>query len=102
MNTLENRRTKRYSAKSMTKPVNFYCAAPGATSVYLVGDFNEWDRSALAMSRQVDGSWFAQVPLCHGHHRYLFIVDGKPRLDPTATGVTHNEADEAVSLMAVS
>ncbi len=102
MDTLENPQTSRYSAKNMAKPVNFYCAAPGAKSVYLAGDFNHWNPAALAMSRQVDVAWFAQVPLCHGHHRYLFVIDGKPRLDPNATGVTTNEANENVSLVAVS
>ena len=102
MQTLKNPRPSRYSARNMAKPVNFYCAAPGAKSVYLVGDFNEWDPTALAMSRQVDGAWFAQVPLCHGHHRYFFVVDGKPTLDPKATGMARNEANEEVSLVAVS
>lgn len=102
MDTVENQRANRYSAKNIAKPINFYCVAPGAKSVSLVGDFNQWDRTANAMSRQVDGSWFVQVPLCHGHHRYVFMVDGKPRLDPNATGVTHNKADEEVSLIAVS
>ena len=85
----------------MTKPVSFYCAKRSAKSVHLVGDFNNWDPTALAMSRQVDGSWFAQVPLCHGHHRYLFLVDGKPMLDPNSIGVTRNEAEQDVSIVAV-
>jgi len=44
----------------------------------------------------------AQVQLCHGHHQYRFLVDGKPMLDPHATGVTRDEQGEQVSLVAVS
>ncbi len=89
-----------YSGKNMAKPINFYCEAPAAQSVLLQGDFSHW--AALAMRRRVDGWWFLQVSLTRGHHQYRFLVDGQARLDPRATGVTHNEADEDVSLVAVS
>jgi len=97
-----NPRSTPYSAREMAKPVNFYCAAPKARSVNLTGDFNEWDASSLPMKRRPDGWWFLQVPLTHGHHQYQFLVDGRPMLDPRATGVGHNENDEEVSLVAVS
>ncbi len=89
-----------YSARKMAKPINFYCDAPDAHAVLLQGDFNRW--ASLAMQRRVDGWWFVQVPLTHGHHQYRFLVDGKPRLDPRATGVTRNDVNEAVSVIAVS
>jgi len=45
-----------YSAKRMSKPVNFYChAKPAAKSVNLAGDFNDWDQTALPMQRQEAG-----------------------------------------------
>ena len=90
----------RYAAGNMHTPVKFYCAAPRAKSVELVGDFNHWH--PLPMDRSLDGWWLAQVHLCHGHHQYRFLVDGKPMLDPHATGVAHDEHDEQVSLIAVS
>lgn len=93
---------KRYSAKNMTKPINFYCVAPNATQVCLIGDFNEWNPSVHPMQRQPDGSWHVQVPLHHGHHHYQFLVDGVPTLDPRAQGITRNERNERVALLAVS
>jgi hypothetical protein len=42
------------------------------------------------------------VHLHHGHHRYLFLVDDKPVLDPQATGIARDEFNEKVSLLAVS
>ena len=92
----------RYNAKNMAKPVNFYCSAPTAQSVCLVGDFNGWNSLANPMRRQADGCWFAQVQLTHGHHQYCFLVDGEPTLDPRGTGITRNERNERVSLIAVS
>jgi 1,4-alpha-glucan branching enzyme len=92
----------RYSARNMAKPINFFCVAPEAASVQLVGDFNDWQPAAHSLVRQPDGSWHIIVPVHHGHHRYVFLVDGKPTLDPRATGVARNEKNERVSLIAVS
>jgi hypothetical protein len=91
-----------YPARKMTKPVNFYHAAPSAQSVYLVGDFNEWNPTSHPMRRRVDGCWFIEVQLPHGHHRYQFLVDDQPVLDPQGTGIARNERNERVSLLAVS
>lgn len=84
----------------MAKPVNFYCDAPQAGSVELEGDFSHW--APLPMQRRVDGWWFLQVPLTHGHHQYRFRVDGEPAVDPRASGFGFNDAKEKVSLVAVS
>ena len=88
--------------KKTVKPVNFVCTAPGAKKVTLVGDFNDWHPDAKPLKRQPDGSWTGQIILGHGHHHYQFLVDGKPTLDPRAQGIARNEANEKVSLVAVS
>ncbi len=90
----------RYSARDHLKPINFYCAAPRAHLVELAGDFNDWQ--PLPMQPSVDGWWLAQVNLCHGHHQYRFMVDGRPVLDPHAAGSVRNEQGDQVSLIAVS
>lgn len=92
----------RYSAKNNVKPVNFYCVAPQAKAVSLVGDFNCWRPWDNPMQRQPDGLWTAQVQLHHGYRQYLFLVDGEPTLDPHANGIGRNERGERVSLIAVS
>ena|SRR5579859_6300041 len=81
-------------------PVNFFCAAPDAQQVELVGDFNHWH--PLPMRRTLDGWWLATVEMSHGHHQYRFLVDGRPTLDPRAAGITRDEQGERVSLIAVS
>ena len=92
----------RYSAKNMAKPVPFSCFDPDAKQVFIVGDFNDWDPAAHPMKRQPDGAWRIDLPLNHGHHHYLFLIDGKPTLDPRANGVARNEKNEKVSLVSVS
>jgi 1,4-alpha-glucan branching enzyme len=93
----------RYSAHRNTKPVNFVCVAPEAKSVQLIGDFNHWsDSGDHPMKRRPDGAWFAEISLRHGHHRYVFLVDGERVLDPKAMGVGRDEQDQRVSLLSVS
>src|SRR5947209_17258958 len=92
----------RYSSKQMAKPVNFIYFAPQAQSVFLIGDFNDWDPKAFPMKKQPDGAWLTQIALPHGHHHYQYLVDGKPVLDPKAQGIARNEKNEKVSLLAVS
>ena len=91
-----------YSAKNVIKPVPFVCLAPEAKIVNITGDFNDWDPAAHPMKRMPDGTWRVELQLNHGHHHYLFLVDGKPTLDPRAQGVARNEKNEKVSLIAVS
>src|SRR5215469_17689346 len=97
-----NHSLNRYSAKKMSKPVNFICEAPAARNVALVGDFNDWNPTAYPMKRQPDGAWLVQIQLNHGHHHYQFLVDGKATLDPRAQGIARNEEGEKVSMISVS
>ena len=86
----------------MVKPIPFVCLAEKADAVYLIGDFNDWDPKAHPMKRQADGAWRVEVPLSHGHHHYLFLIDGKPTLDFRAQGTARDEKNHKVSLIAVS
>ncbi len=89
-----------YSASNSLRPTNFYCSAPGARFVCLAGDFNHWH--PVAMHRRADGWWFIQLELPHGHHRYHYLVDGRPTLDPQASGRARDDNNQPVSLVAVS
>jgi 1,4-alpha-glucan branching enzyme len=89
-------------AKRTIKPVPFLCLAPDAREVFITGDFNDWHPTANPMQQMPDGAWRSEISLGHGHHHYLFIVDGKRVLDPRAQGVARNEQNEKVSLLAVS
>ncbi len=92
----------RYGAKRTRHHVDFFCDAPEGGYVCVVGDFNGWDLAATPMHRMPDGRWMASMELYHGHHQYLLVVDGTPKLDPNASGTTRNEDNDPVSLVAVS
>lgn len=68
------------------KVVQFVLRAPGARSVALVGDFNEWNRDATPLrAASGDGLWTISVPLPSGRHVYAFVVDGEEWIaDPVA------------------
>jgi 1,4-alpha-glucan branching enzyme len=89
-----------FSARDSISATHFYCAAPGAESVQISGDFNDW--RPAPMQRRPDGWWYIQLMVCHGHHQYRFLVDGLPVLDPAAAGVARDERGQPVSLVAVS
>jgi 1,4-alpha-glucan branching enzyme len=95
-------RQHRYSAKRTRHHVTFCCDAPKAQSVRLVGDFNGWNLSATPMRRMSDGHWMADLELNHGHHRYVFVVDGEPQPDPKATGIARDDQNNRISVIAVS
>jgi 1,4-alpha-glucan branching enzyme len=101
MNVVSDRPANQlYSARNSLKPTNFYYAAPAAKSVQIAGDFNYWRPQPMHL--QVDGWWFVQVLLHHGHHLYHFLVDGQPTLDPQASGTARDGDNQPVSLVAVS
>jgi len=78
----------------------FFCVAPKAQHVALIGDFNDWQPAP--MRRMPDGQWIATLELPHGCHQYLFLVDDQPVLDPNASGQARNGRNELVSLIAIS
>ncbi|HIG28392.1 MAG TPA: glycoside hydrolase family 13 [Verrucomicrobiales bacterium] len=96
------KKKNKYSAKNNIRNVRFYCLAPDAVAIQLMGDFNDWDPEAYPMKKHVDGSWTLELPLSHGAHHYLFNIDGKPTLDLRARGIARNEKNEKVSLVTVS
>jgi 1,4-alpha-glucan branching enzyme len=60
---------------------------PGAASVFLVGDFNDWRTDQIKMVRQQDGYWLAKVPLDAGDYKFRYIADGLWYTDFAASGV---------------
>ena len=92
----------RCSAKRNLHHADFFCHAPEAKQVSIVGDFNNWNPNSTPMLRQPDGQWMASLELTHGYHQYAFLVDGKRVLDPNAAGRTRDSQNQPVSLAAIS
>lgn len=78
--------TAKVAAAPVARPatVRFVFVAPGAASVSVVGDFNQWNPTASPLHRLSDGTWIADVPLAQGQYAYAFVVDGKIEIDPSA------------------
>lgn len=71
---------KSYSRNRKTCKVTFILppeAAAGAAMVHLVGDFNNWDKTALPLRRSAEGGWETALSLDAGRE-YLFryLLDG--------------------------
>lgn len=91
----------RFSAQRNLHHADFFCQAPEARQVSIVGDFNQWHPGATLMTRQPDGCWMACLELEHGYHQFAFLVDGQRVLDPKA-GRARDLRNQPVSLIAIS
>src|SRR4029453_13815674 len=58
--------------------LHFVLVAPQASTVSVVGDFNDWDPSRTPLRAEAAaGVWSVNVPLRSGQHQYAFVVNGK-------------------------
>ncbi len=68
--------------------VEFAYYRPGARSVGLTGDFNEWESGGRGMRMDGEGWWRARLMLREGEYRFNYVVDGVLReADFAAFGV---------------
>ncbi|MDD5634442.1 MAG: AAA family ATPase [Candidatus Omnitrophica bacterium] len=70
--------------KSMNAIIKeFLIHAPNAGSVYVLGDFNGWQKSdANRLAKLENGEWSAHFTLDKGKYRYKFLVDDEWKTDP--------------------
>jgi len=76
-----------------------------ATTVSLVGDFNDWDTSRTPMRpvRADPALWTAVVPLSPGRYRYAFLVNGSQWIaDPGAPAAPDDEFGVPSSVVTVA
>jgi 1,4-alpha-glucan branching enzyme len=67
--------------------VEFNFFRPQAQQVHLVGDFNQWRKEHLPMSRQSDGYWRTRLHLPSGEFLFRYCTDGEWFTDYGAFGV---------------
>ncbi len=72
--------------------VRFGVWAPHATEVFVVGSFNDWDKTAAALARQPDGWWSGDVANAKVADEYRFRIVSEAgealKIDPYARNVT--------------
>lgn len=69
-----------------TTPIRFTLSESQASSVALIGSFNQWDPNGFEMKPAPNGNgWVLEVELPSGRHEYAYLLDGqKVMADPKA------------------
>ena len=70
-----NKGVKSKSIKKIQENMEFNFFSPGATNVYVAGEFNAWDTQALPMKKGEDGIWRSKVKLLSGRYEYKLFAD---------------------------
>ncbi|MBU4479776.1 MAG: hypothetical protein KKH34_11925 [Candidatus Omnitrophica bacterium] len=87
----------RTSGKAQPK-VRFEFSAPAAQSVFLIGDFSNWQvspRFAMRQGKDRDGVWSISVPGIEAGMKYKFVVDGDWQLDPRKPSYPDSPSESA-------
>lgn len=91
-------------AAALPVPVQFVLDArdaANASSVSVVGDFNDWDVAATSMTLE-NGAWSVSLPVTQGRHVYAFVINGTRWLaDPRAPRATDNDFGRPGSVLLV-
>ncbi|MGI8620162.1 MAG: isoamylase early set domain-containing protein [Gemmatimonadaceae bacterium] len=91
------------AAVDTVRLVQFMLVAPNASTVSIVGDFNDWDPLAAPLREAAGaGVWTITVPLSAGRHQYVFMVDGNRWTpDPSAPVAVEDDFGMANSVITV-
>lgn len=75
--------------------VTFALYAPGKQSVHVIGDFNDWNRSADPLQSTKEGLWWIEKQLEPGSNAYQFLVDEELVIgDPYARALADDTAQD--------
>jgi 1,4-alpha-glucan branching enzyme len=68
----------------------FSLSAPHAKSVFIAGNFNQWNHSSHPLKMDKQGTWKISIPLDPGHYEYRFFVDEEWQNDPKCSSFVEN------------
>ncbi|MBU0728606.1 MAG: glycogen-binding domain-containing protein [Proteobacteria bacterium] len=88
--------------KKTIPSIEFKVCAPGASKVFLAGDFNEWNTSSLKMQKSKGDIFKKSMKLKPGRYEYLFLVDGSWWTDPESPEKCSNPYHGENSIITVS
>jgi hypothetical protein len=84
------------------QPMRFVFVAASASSVAIVGDFNDWEEGGSPLSRVTDQVWAITIPLAPGRYHYTFVVDGTQWVaDPLAPRTLEDDFGRPNSVITV-
>ena len=81
--------------------VTFIYDKKNVKSVFVAGDFNNWNPKAGKMKKAKDGSFRARLSLTPGQHQYKFVADGTWVVDDDAQKNVQNELGTVNSVIEV-
>ncbi len=74
--------------------VSFRVWAPNAQKVFVMGDFNDWDRSTIPLLQEQNGYWSVEVPEATAGQQYKYVLKTKAgeliKNDPYARELTNS------------
>ncbi|MFH1541163.1 MAG: isoamylase early set domain-containing protein [Elusimicrobiota bacterium] len=71
------------------RKISFRYRSSKPKTVFLIGDFNNWDKKANPMKQGKNYVWEAILSLIPGEYQYAFVVDGKRINDPNNKKTVH-------------
>ena len=92
---------KKPKATEKVKKTEFNLSAPLARSVFIAGDFNQWNLSSLPLIMDDKGIWRISLALNPGQYEYRFFVDGEWQNDPNCSSIVENPFGTSNSLKMV-
>ena len=81
--------------------ITFEYFNPGASQVFLCGDFNNWSEQSHKLSKGPDGKFTISIRLKPGSYQYKFLVDGNWMLDQKAGLLADNSFGTKNSVIVV-
>lgn len=76
--------------KKHRKKVVFSLHSPQAETVFLAGEFNQWDPEKHGLKKGKSDAWETTLMLAPSTYEYKFVVDGKWQVDPVNTRTCQN------------
>jgi chromosome partitioning protein len=91
-----------YGANQINDAIVFVTLYPRAESVYIAGDFNNWQPEKTPMEKVgTSGVWQTKLALPTGKYRYRLVVDGQWQQDPYNEKTEINPFGELNSIVEV-
>jgi len=83
------------SVKSQKRKIAFNYRSSKPKTVFLIGDFNKWNKKANPMKQGQNFVWETVLMLTPGEYKYAYVVDGKRINDPNNRKTVHLKTGKA-------
>ncbi len=94
-NSTELKKVANLPAGRQERKIAFRYRSSKPKSVFLVGDFNKWNKKANPMKQGQNFVWETILMLNNGEYKYAFVVDGKRINDPNNRKTVHLKGGKA-------